>query len=98
MPGVDRSEEPNTPLGFILNEAIELIERLCEEGSIEQPRGIITLIAAKVPGTKYDSEIAAYGFDDDKEILGDLGAHFVATAASLGLKVQIHQLRGGTDS
>ena len=98
MPDVDRSEEPNTPLGFILNEAILLIERLCEEGSIEQPRGIITLIAAKVPGTKYDSEIAAYGFDDAREVVSDLGVHFAAAAQSFGLQVQIHPLHGGSDS
>lgn len=98
MADVERSEEPQTPLGFILNEAIELIERLCEEGSIEQPRGILTLVAASVPDSKHDSEIAAYGFADAREIVPELAAHLAAAASSFGLSVQVHALRGGPSS
>jgi hypothetical protein len=98
VPDVERSDEPQTPLGFILAEAIELIERLCEEGSIEQPRGIITLIAASVPGTEYDSEIAAYGFDDASEVVIDLARHLEAAARSFGLQVHVHRLHGGPAS
>jgi hypothetical protein len=86
--------EPDSPLAEILNEAIELIDRRCEEKGYREPTGfIICHVEHDIdPHEEPDATSAGFGYDDSRDLVADLAGHFVAAAKAHGIHIELHTL------
>lgn len=88
--------EPDSRLAEVLNEAIELIERRCQELNYREPTGLIICHVEHDLDTDVepDATSAGFGYEDSSELVADLAGHFIAAAKAHGIKIELHTLLG----
>jgi hypothetical protein len=89
QPGEGYSREPGSVVERAADAAIKAAEALLEAEDAELKQMIVLVYADGAPPGELDCVSAGHGYDDGRELLADIFAHFSGAAKAMGLEVKL---------